>query len=402
MRRFLEITSIEDAREAIRIITPGPKPENVSLEESQGRVLFEDIYPDADIPGFSKSVVDGYAVISPDTAGAGESIPAILEYRGRVEMGQEPGSPLQPGECMYVPTGAVIPENADAVAMVEYCEDLGDQILVHKPLANGENILLKGEDFGKEKIALGAGTILRPQDCGVLAATGNQQLKVAKKPVIGIISTGNELVPVSGIPGSGRIRDVNSYLCESFLIKSGCIPRKYGIIRDERDALLEVLSKAGEECDAVLISGGSSKDERDNTAAAIEELGEVLVHGIAIAPGKPTIIGKAGDKPVIGLPGHPASAFIVLFALVEDLLRGMQGTKPERVTRKARLAENIPSSIGREDYARVTLDQEKDLATPVFGKSGLLNTLRDSDGLVIVPTGSEGLEKDEIVEVILW
>ena len=402
MTRFLEIISVKEAREVIRRITPKPEPESVALNECYGRVLLEDIYPDMDIPGFSKSVVDGYAVISSDTAGAGEAIPAMLKYSGRIEMGQETDSLLNPGECMYVPTGAAIPDNADAVAMIEYCEDMGDQILIHKPLANGENIIFRGEDFSKEKIAIKSGTILRPQDCGVLAATGNEQLKVAKRPVIEIISTGNELVPVSKIPEGGQIRDVNSSLCESFMIKTGCIPKKYGIVRDEKETLLNALTKTKDECDAVLISGGSSKDERDNTAAAIEELGEVLVHGIAIAPGKPTIIGKAGDKPVIGLPGHPGSAFIVLFALVEDLLRGMQGTKPERVTRKARLAENIPSSIGREDYARVTLDREKDLAIPVFGKSGLLNTLRDSDGLVIVPTGSEGLEKDEIVEVILW
>lgn len=402
MRRFLEIQPLKEAKRAIGAITPEAEPETVALEECPGRVLFGDIYPDTDIPGFSKSVVDGYAVISSDTSGAGESIPAILDYMGRIEMGQDPGSPLNPGGCMYVPTGAAIPANADAVAMVEYCEDLGDQVLVHKPLANGENIIFRGEDFAKDRVALTAGTILRPQDCGVLAATGNERPRVAKRPVVGVISTGNELVPVSEIPEYGQIRDVNSSLCESFLIKSGCIPKKYGIVRDEKEALLGALSRAKNECDAVLISGGSSKDERDNTAAAIEELGEVLVHGIAIAPGKPTIIGTAGGKPVIGLPGHPASAFIIMFTLVEDLLWGMQGAKPVRICRKARLAENIPSSIGREDYVRVVLDRERETATPVFGKSGLLNTLKESDGVVIVPEGSEGLEKDEMVDVIMW
>lgn len=402
MTRFLDIISIGKAREAIRRITPKPEPESIAIDECLGRVLFEDIYADMDIPGFSKSVVDGYAVISADTSGAGEAIPAILDYMGRIEMGHEAGPPLNPGGCIYVPTGAVIPPNADAVAMVEYCENLGDQILVHKPLANGENIIFRGEDFSKDRAALTSGTIIRPQDCGVLAATGNECLRVAKKPVVGVISTGNELIPVSDKPIEGQTRDVNSSLCQSFLLKAGCIPKKYGIVRDEKEALLNAISLAKDECDAVLVSGGSSKDERDNTAAAIEELGEMLVHGIAIAPGKPTIVGRAGDKPVIGLPGHPASAFIVLFTLVEDLLRGMQGTRPERVHRKAKLAENIPSSIGREDYVRVILDYDKDLAIPVFGKSGLLNTLRNSDGLVVVPKGSEGLEKDEIVEVILW
>lgn len=400
MKKFIEIRSVSDVKKVIKEITPPAVAETVPLGESVGRVLCEDIISDTNVPGFSKSTVDGYAVISGDTTGAGESIPAIMKYKGRIEMGEAPDASISSGECIYVPTGAAIPENSDAVAMVEYCEFLGDEVLVRRPLANGENIVLRGEDFSKGEAALCAGTILRPQDCGVLAALGIENLKVSKRPVVGIISTGNELVPVSVIPGAAQIRDINSSLCESFLIKSNCIPKKYGIVRDDREILLKAIRQASEECDAVLISGGSSKDENDHTVSIIRELGEVLVHGIAIAPGKPTIIGAIDGKPVIGLPGHPSSAFIILMALIEEMLWGMQGTKPVRMIKKAVLTENVASSIGREDYVRVILHEDR--AMPLFGKSSLINTLKNSFGIIIVPENSEGLEDGGIVDVILW
>ena len=399
-KKFMEIRAVRDVKQILKEITPDTGGETVSLEESVGRVLYEDVISGINVPGFSKSTVDGYALLSDDTTGAGESIPAIMEYKGRIEMGQPPCSPLFHGECMYVPTGAAIPENCDAVAMVEYCEFLGDEILVQKPLAHGENIVLKGEDFREGETALCAGTVLRPQDCGVLAALGIENIQASRRPVVGIISTGNELVPVSVIPGAAQIRDINSSLCESFLIKSNCIPRKYGIVRDDRKILFETVKQASEECDAILISGGSSKDENDLTVSVIVELGEVLVHGIAIAPGKPTIIGTICGKPVIGLPGHPSSAFIILMALVDDMLWGMQGTIPMRMIKTARLSENIPSSIGREDYVRVILNEDQ--AIPLFGKSSLINTLKNSFGIVIVPESLEGLEEGETVEVIVW
>lgn len=219
-------------------------------------------------------------------------------------------------------------------------------------------------------------------------------------PRIGIISTGNELVPVVETPGPGEVRDANSYLAGAFVTERGCHPVYFGIVRDDRAVLKRAISSALERCDAILVSGGSSKDERDNTAAVIAELGEVLVHGIALAPGKPTIIGTARERPVIGLPGHPASAYVVLVAIVDHLLAAMRQTTVSRRTVRARLTQNIPSTRGREDYVRVSLSGGE--ATPVFGKSGLLNTLVQSEGLVRIPASSEGFEVGEDVEVILW
>jgi molybdopterin molybdotransferase len=308
---------------------------------------------------------------------------------------------VQDNECVYIPTGGVLPEGADAVVMVEYTDEAGDIILIKKPVSHGENVLLRDEDFKKGGIVLRPGRRLTPQDAGVLAACGCAMVTVAKKPVVGIISTGNELVPVTAIPGPGQVRDANASMLAAWLSEYGCIPRLYGIVKDEREAFEAIIFKALPECDVVLLSGGSSKDDRDITAGVIAGRGEVLVHGIAIAPGKPTIIGRIEGKPVFGLPGHPASAFVVLIAIVRPLLDRMLGLeKPLIRTVKANLEENIPSQRGREEYVRVRVENGK--AIPQFGKSGLLNTLVSSDGLVCIPAGYEGLEKGREVEVILW
>ncbi|WOF15306.1 molybdopterin molybdotransferase MoeA [Methanoplanus sp. FWC-SCC4] len=400
MSFFLKLISVSEAKAKIREIAGETYPQKVTLSEAYDRVLASDVLSDADVPGFSRSIVDGYAVVSKDTTGAGESIPTMLEYLGRVEMGTPAQIKLTPGTCAYVPTGGNVPDGADAVAMVEYSEALGDEVLIFRPMSNGENIVFADEDFAKGSPVMKKGTTLKPQECGVLASLGKEEVEVFKKPVIGIISTGNELVPVSKEPGFGKVRDVNTYLCSGFVKRCGCIPKIYGVIPDERDELREAIRLATEECDAVLISGGSSKDERDNTSSIIKELGEVLIHGIAISPGKPTIIGTATGKPVIGLPGHPASAYIVLYVLVSELLYKMQMKAVTNNTITTTLLENIPSAQGREDYVRVKLSD--DGAKPLYAKSGLLNTLIKSDGMVKIPSGSEGLEAGSLVEVILW
>ena len=401
MSFFLETISVADAISIVQDMATRIGIEKLPLVSAHGRVLAEDVRADIDIPGFDRSSVDGYAVRSDDTAGAGESIPAMLTLAGRVVMGESAGTALKQGECIYVPTGGEIPAGADAVAMREYTEAAAETILVKKPVAPGENIVTRGEDFARGEVVLWHGRRLSSQDIGALAAVGCASVPVSRVPRIGIISTGNELVPLTSIPGKGQIRDVNSYLCGAFAESRGCLPVHFGITRDTREALGMVLAGAVRECDAVLISGGSSKDERDMTSQIISETGKVLAHGIAIAPGKPTIIGKSGDIPVIGLPGHPASAFVVLVVIVSRLLEAISGEKAMPLpTARAVLTQNIPSVRGREDYVRVALDGGK--ATPLFGKSGLLNTLVRSHGVVMIPAGSEGLERGAEVEVLLW
>ncbi|MDD1644732.1 MAG: molybdopterin molybdotransferase MoeA [Methanomicrobiales archaeon] len=395
--------SVIPVAEAIRILTSGVAPagdEEIPLEQGLSRILSGAVSSDSDIPGFTRSVVDGYAVQAADTTGAGDAIPSMLRQTGAVPMGGVPDRSVAPGECLYVPTGAVIPPGADAVVMVEHAETAGDLVLIRRPVAPGENILGRGEDFPRGGVVLPGGRRLRPQDLGVLAAAGKDRIRVYRRPRVGVISTGNELVPVTAIPSASQVRDVNSTLCAGFLQEHGCLPKAYGIVSDEQDLLRAALDRALSECDAVLVSGGSSKDVRDHCAAAIAGGGEVLAHGIALQPGKPTILGRMRGKPVIGLPGHPASAYIVLRALVRPLVGAMSGGLPPERRVPAVLAQNLPSPRGREDWVRVRL--EGDQARPVFGKSGLLNTLAASDGVVVVPAEREGMEAGEAVEVILW
>jgi molybdopterin molybdotransferase len=401
MGKFLSVVPVSEAVGKVMAIAPPPEPEDVPLEEAAGRVLFADVRTDTDIPGFDRSVVDGYAVRAADTTGAGDAVPAMLRLKGRVGMGEAGTIRIAAGECAYVPTGGVLPCGADAMVMIEHAEEAGDLILIKKAAAHNENVLLHDEDFRKGAVVLSAGRLLSAQDIGVLAAAGCPYVTVAKRPVIGIVSTGNELVPVTTVPEPGQVRDANAPMAGAFVAERGCVPKYYGIIRDEKEAFDSVIIRAAGECDAVLLSGGSSKDDRDMTAGVIARHGEVLVHGIALAPGKPTIIGRIGETPVIGLPGHPASAFVVLFAIARHLMDRMIGNKNPLVrTVTATLAQNIPSQRGREDYVRVAVTGGE--AVPVFGKSGLLNTLVKSSGVVRIPAESEGLEKGSAVEVILW
>jgi molybdopterin molybdotransferase len=401
MTLFLKTVSVDEAIRIAGSIAPPPEIEEVSLDEALGRVLAGSVTADTDIPGFSRSTVDGYALRAADTIGASESLPALLPTAGRVAMGGRADFSVGPGTCAYVPTGGEIPAGADAMAMVEYTEVIGKEVLVKRPVAPGENVMARGEDFSKGELVLSPGRLLSPREVGMLAAVGGARIPVFRRPVVGIISTGNELVPVTALPQPGRVRDINSFLAGAFLRRQGCIPLPFGIVRDDREALRQKLSDALSRCDAVILSGGSSKDERDLTADLVRERGEVLVHGISISPGKPTIIGRAEGKPVIGLPGHPASAYVVLLVIGGPLLAAMtgKGDTPAK-TEKRILAENIPSARGREDYVRVRVSGETVL--PEFGKSGLMNTLIRSDGLVRIPAGSEGLEKGEMVEVLLW
>jgi molybdopterin molybdotransferase len=401
MSIFLRVVPVSEAITTVLRIAPAPGQETVPLGMASGRVLAADVHSDTDIPGFDRSVVDGYAVRAADTIGANDAIPAILLGKGRVEMGHLPQSAIRPGECIYVPTGGVLPAGSDAMVMVENAEQAGDDVLIKKPVSFGENVLLHNEDFSKSDIVLGCGRRLSAQDMGVLAAAGCSVVPVYKKPVFGVISTGNELVPVTEVPRAGQVRDSNSFMVGAFVHEHGCIPLHYGIVGDDRTVLRAILKKAAGECDAILISGGSSKDDRDMAASLIGELGEVIVHGIAISPGKPTIIGRAANTPVIGLPGHPASAFVVLVAIVSHLLDTMAGDRyPQTRTAPARLDRNIPSQKGREDYIRVEV--REGIATPLFGKSGLLNTLVKSNGVIRIPAECEGLETGAIVEVLMW
>lgn len=398
---FFDVVTIDEAVRTVRSIAKQTGTETIIIDEAEGRVLAESIITQENIPGFDRSWKDGYAVIAQDTYPATENAPVILSLCGSITMGKSEKGQIQPGECMYIPTGGQMPDGADAVVMIEYAEQVGDKVLIWQPVVVRENVIAKDEDFHEGTIIYPVASTLRPQDIGVLAAIGKTRISVRKNPRIAIISTGVELVPAEAIPRTGEVREVNSHLISVFLRRQGAIPVRYGIIRDNLDELKSTIETASYECDAVIVSGGSSKDRNDITFRALASLGKVFVHGISIAPGKPTIIGQCGDVPVIGLPGHPVSTFMVMTLVAVHLIQAMKGAPCQHIYKKTiKMATDLKSEGGREQYIRVRI--ENDEATPVLGKSGLLNTLLHSDGIIHIPTGKEGLVKGEEVEVRLW
>jgi molybdopterin molybdotransferase len=400
---------VKTPEEVLRIIgdsfAPSMPDEAVPLAEACGRVLSQGVTPGEYVPDFNRSTVDGFAVISGDTFGCSESIPAILPLAGEVKMGAAAPSGLTPGTCVAVPTGGDVPEGADAVVMVEYTEDYGDGTIgVTKPVAPGENLIFRGDDVKPGDTLYTAGYRVSAHDIGALAALGMTHVRVFARPVIGIISTGDELVDCSRIPEKGQIRDVNSALLAAVVTQEGCRSQAYGIVKDDEELLRQAVDRAVSECDVVLISGGSSVGMKDATARVIDRNGSLLFHGIAMKPGKPTILGIVGGKPVFGLPGHPVAAYFVTQLFVRPLIARLLGHEYRTRTVSARLDTAISSNHGRAEYLGVRLGSEAGLPTahPVHGKSGLITTLSGTDGYISIPRDCEGLARDTVVSVTLW
>ncbi|MBQ8355081.1 MAG: molybdopterin molybdotransferase MoeA [Oscillospiraceae bacterium] len=378
--------------------------ETVSLTAAMGRVLAEDIAATEYVPDFDRSTVDGYAVRAKDTFGCTDAIPAILPLQGEVLMGEGAQSPLNPEECVAVPTGGAVPKGADSVVMVEYTEDYGDGTIgISKSAAPGQNMIFRGDDVFPGKVVLEKGRVLSSQDIGALAAIGRVQVPVARKLKIGVISTGDELVPPEQTPGPGQVRDVNSPMLEAMLTAFGAEVINYGIVIDDEALLSEKVHKAVAECDAVLLSGGSSVGIKDAACRIIESMGSLLMHGIAIKPGKPTILGKTGSKPLVGLPGHPVAAYFITKIFILPLLCRLTGRKQERYTTTARVTESISANHGRAQVhcCRLEFRDGELWASPIRGKSGLITTLAGADGYFIIDRDCEGLPQGAQVQVFV-
>ncbi len=378
--------------------------ETVSLTAAMGRVLAEDIAATEYVPDFDRSTVDGYAVRAKDTFGCTDAIPAILPLQGEVLMGEGAQFPLNPEECVAVPTGGAVPKGADSVVMVEYTEDYGDGTIgISKSAAPGQNMIFRGDDVFPGKVVLEQGRVLSSQDIGALAAIGRVQVPVAKNLKIGVISTGDELVPPEQTPGPGQVRDVNSPMLEAMLTAFGAEVINYGIVIDDEALLSEKVHKAVAECDAVLLSGGSSVGVKDAACRIIESMGKLLMHGIAIKPGKPTILGKAGSKPLVGLPGHPVAAYFITKIFILPLLCRLTGRKQESYTTTARVTESISANHGRAQVHCCRLESRDGAlwASPIRGKSGLITTLAGADGYFIIDRDCEGLPQGAQVQVFV-
>ena len=378
--------------------------ETVSLTAAMGRVLAEDIAATEYVPDFDRSTVDGYAVRARDTFGCTDAIPAILPLQGEVLMGEGAQFPLNPEECVAVPTGGAVPKGADSVVMVEYTEDYGDGTIgISKSAAPGQNMIFRGDDVFPGKVVLEQGRVLSSQDIGALAAIGRVQVPVAKNLKIGVISTGDELVPPEQTPGPGQVRDVNSPMLEAMLTAFGAEVINYGIVVDDEALLSGKVHKAVAECDAVLLSGGSSVGVKDAACRIIESMGSLLMHGIAIKPGKPTILGKTGAKPLVGLPGHPVAAYFITKIFILPLLCRLTGRKQESYTTTARVTESISANHGRAQVHCCRLEsRDGELwASPIRGKSGLITTLAGADGYFVIDRDCEGLPQGAQVQVFV-
>lgn len=407
---FFKILTPQDAKATFFSCWQGkPCPHEVlPLEAALGRVVATDIVVPRNLPSFSKSTVDGYAVRAADTFGASEGLPSYLTVIGEVQIGHAPAFRVNLGEAAWIPTGGMLPEGADAVVMVEHTESLDERTVeVKRPVGPGENVIHPGEDFPEGAVAIDRGRKLTPQDIGLLAALGITEIPVVVPPKVAILSTGDEIVPPHVEPGPAQTRDINTYTLGAMVREEGGLPVLYGIVPDAYEPLLDALRRAHEECDLILVSGGSSVGPRDLVARAIHALGKpgVLVHGVSMKPGKPTVLAVANGTPVVGLPGHPTTVMIVFHVFVREILWRLLGLRPRpRPPVIARMGRRIASAPGREDYLRVALEErEGELwAIPLLGKSGLISTMVKADGLVRIPLEREGLEVGDPVEVWLW
>ena len=401
---FFQVAGTREILEAFSWVAPRG-PERVPLLDALGRVLARDAVAALAIPHFTRAAMDGYAVAAADTFGASESQPAYLTVRGAVAMGAAPEGRVSAGESQRIATGGMLPHGADAVVMWEHTREGGDLLEVFRPVAPGEHVVTVGEDVREGERVLAAGRVLRPADIGLLAGLGATAVAVVRRPRVAVISTGDELVAPEETPGPGQVRNVNQYSLGAWVRRCGGEPLLLGRVPDDADAILERVRHGVGAADLVLISGGSSAGARDLTRGVVEALGEpgLLFHGIAVRPGKPTVVGAHRDVPVFGLPGHPISAMVIFLVIVRPLLERMLGIPPGEAgtTVLARLADNLPSQAGREDYYQVTLRPGPGgmEAVPVFRKSGLVTAMVRGRGMVRVPAEREGLEAGELVEV---
>ena len=378
--------------------------ELVSLGAAMGRCLAQDIAATEYVPDFDRSTVDGYAVRARDTFGCSDAIPAILPVQGEVFMGEGADFALNREECVAVPTGGAIPKGADSVVMVEFTENYGDGTIgIAKSVAPGQNMIFRGDDVYPGKVILHKGRVLSSQDIGALAAIGRVQVPVCKKLTVGVISTGDELVPPEVTPAPGQVRDVNSPMLEAMLTSFGVNVRNYGIVIDDETLLSEKVHQAVAECDAVLLSGGSSVGVKDAACRIIESMGSLLLHGIAIKPGKPTILGKTGRKPLVGLPGHPVAAYFITKLFVLPLLSRLLGRKQDTYTTTAKITESTGANHGRAQYQCCRLERKDGqlYAYPIRGKSGLITTLAGSSGYFCIDRDCEGLPRYAEIQVTI-
>ena len=412
MKNFLDLIDSDEAFRRIGASTP-VSTESIDARESLGRVAAREVRSRDRVPDFFRSNMDGFAVRSADTSPASEESSVLLDIVGTVAMGEAPGFALAPGQAARISTGGMMPEGADAVVIVERTEEVaGERVAVRESVAPGASTVAAGEDLEAGEIVFSPGRRFKPGDVGALTGIGVSRVEVYRRPRVGVLATGDEIVEPEADLGPGQVRNVNEYLLAAFARREGAEVTDYGVVADDSEGLTSAVRRAADENDAVFVSGGSSKGNKDLTRSAISGVpgSEIVFHGVAIAPGKPTIFARNDDTVLMGLPGNPAAAAVVFTLFGAPLVRVIGGEPLERIllTRpavRARLAESVASTPGREDYIRARLEKNAGAlpsAVPLRGKSVAISTVARADGLVRIPRSSEGLDEGADVDVLLF
>ena len=408
---FFHVLTPDEALQRILQVKP-VEAERIRTAGARGRVLAEDLFSAIDLPHFHRAAMDGYAVKAKDTFGASQSLPAYLKFAGVVEMGKEAKQSLAKGEAWRISTGGMMPPESDAVVMVEYADETaGGWVEIHRGVSPWQNVIQIGDDIKKGDLVFPRGKRLRAHDLGALTGIGISSVPVYKRPRVALISTGDEIVDADATPLPGQVRNINQYSLAGLIEECGADLNDWGVIPDHKSALEKAIGEGLKWGDLVLLSGGSSMGAKDIALETILSFpeAEFIFHGISVSPGKPTIFARACGKPIMGLPGYPVSALVIFDLFAAPLIQKLGGEDRQalgsvRRSVRARLATNIASQIGREDYVRVRLESERGsfVAIPLPSKSGAIFTLVKADGMVRIDLNEDGLEAGQEVEVILF
>lgn len=397
---FLKIMDQEDVKDIIKNIPIKRKTEIIPLKEAYRRVLAEDIHSEIDLPPFNRVSMDGYAVKAEDTFRASEDKPTNLKIIETILAGEVATKKVEKGRCIEVNTGAPLPEGADGVVMVEFTEKKGNNVDINKGITLGENIAYKGSDIKGGDLLLNSGILLTHDKIGVLAAIGVGEVLVFKKPKVAIISTGNEIINHDKKLEYGKIYDINSHTISNAVKSCGCVPVYSGISKDDYN---DVKNNIREHLDAdvVITSGGTSAGGGDVLKAVLDDIGEIFVHGIAVKPGKPTIVAIVQNKPVFGLPGYPAAALTVFHVFIASFLKEMAGIYSHKKSDvlKLKISSRYHSSRGRHQYVLVKI--ENGMANPILKDSGAITAIAEADGYFEIPKNVEMIPEESEIEVIL-
>ena len=400
MRPFKRLLSREEALKIIMgNIRPLERVEQVRVEEAAGRVLSSDVVARFNVPPFNRSSMDGYAVRAEDTYGASAFNPRRLRLKGVQHAGELFEGEVGQGECVQVATGSPVPKGSDAVVMVEYTRLDEGRVEIQRPAYPGANISPEGEDIKVGDAAVERGELLTPARVGALAALNVESVQVYEKPRVAIYSTGSEIIPLGGDLAPGEIYDINSYTLASIVAANGCTPIRAGIVPDDRESIATAIRDASRH-DLGVFSGGSSVGVRDLFATVIEEMGEVLFHGLQVKPGKPTLFGIVDETPIFGMPGYPTSCLSNAYVFLSPGLRrlaGLPAAEPRTV--KAKMGSRFVSSSGREQF--LTVRVVDGVAHTVFKKSGAITSMAHADGYVVLPVDLDVIEEGEEVTVTL-